>query len=367
MYYFTDKKGVLKLQHQYIDEVTGKRKYITITVNGKSNKAKHEAVDKMNEKIDHLTEKQHRLSGLISAFLDEQSVTMKQSTLRKSKYSLGVFLRVVGDIKLNKLTSGYIKKQILANNIPPTTANEYLDKWKACLRWGYNNDYFEDYSVIQKLTKFKEDTTRKDRIEDKYLETSEMNKLLSAMDSQPRNKLFTEFLLLTGMRIGEVIALDLTDIGKEYIHVCKNYDVNNDIIDTPKTKDSIRDVFIQRELKDLIREIKEFMKNQEKTYGYEHTDYLFTNHLGKRMSYNYYRQYLKETSIEFLGRPITAHALRHTHTSMLAAKGVPLETISRRLGHSNSKITREVYFHVLEELKQKENNMIDNINLLGNA
>ena len=116
MYYFTDSKGNLKLQHQYVDEVTGKRKYITITVNGKSNKAKHEAMEKLNEKLDHLTDKQHRLSGLISAFLAEQKVTMKLSTYTKSKYSLGVFLRVVGDVQLNKLTSGYITRRVLRDN-----------------------------------------------------------------------------------------------------------------------------------------------------------------------------------------------------------------------------------------------------------
>jgi integrase len=276
-----------------------------------------------------------------------------------------VFLRVVGDVQLNKLTSGYIRQQILKANIPPVTANEYLDKWKACLRWGYENDFIEDFGVIQKLKKFKEETSRKERIEDKYLETDEMKKLLESMNDKPRNKLFTEFLLLTGMRIGEVIALDLDDISDGYIHVSKNYDVNNDIITTPKTKDSIRDIFIQQELADLLKEIEDFMQNQQVNYGYEPTKYLFTSHLGKRMSYDYYRQYLKAKSIEVLGRPITAHALRHTHTSMLAAQGVPIETISRRLGHSNSKITREVYMHVMEELKQKENDMIKNINLLG--
>lgn len=365
MYYFTDSKGNLKLQHQYVDEVTGKRKYITITVNGKSNKAKHEAVEKLHEKLDHLTDKQHRLSGLISAFLAEQKVTMKLSTYTKSKYSLGVFLRVVGDVQLNKLTSGYIRQQILKANIPPVTANEYLDKWKACLRWGYENDFIEDYGVIQKLKKFKEETSRKERIEDKYLETDEMKALLSAMDDKPRNKLFTQFLLLTGMRIGEVIALDRADIQGDYIHVCKNYDLVNHIITTPKTKDSIRDVYMQKELADLVTNIIRFMDEQQRNYGYEPTEYLFTSHLGERMSYDYYRQYLKAKSIEVLGRPITAHALRHTHTSMLAAQGIPIEVISRRLGHSNSKITREVYMHVLEELKQKENDMIKDINLLS--
>ena len=364
MYFFTDSKGNLKLQHQYIDEVTGKRKYITITCDGKSNKAKSEAMKKLQEKLDHLTDEQYRLSGLISAFLAEQKITMKLSTYTKSKYSLGVFLRVVGDAYLDKLTAGYIRQKILKAKIPPTTANEYLDKWKACLRWGYKNDFLQDPKVFEKLEKFKEQTTRKERIQDKYLETEEMKTLLAAMDDKPRNKLFTQFLLLTGMRIGEVIALDLVDISDGYIHVYKNYDVNNDIITTPKTVESNRDIFIQAELESLIAEIAIFMQNQQENYGYEPTPYLFTSHLGKRMSYNYYRQYLKAKSLEVLGRPITAHTLRHTHTSMLAAKGVPIEVISRRLGHSNSKITREVYFHVLDELKVRENDMMNNIKLL---
>ena len=362
MYYFTDSKGNLKLQHQYVDEVTGKRKYITVTVNGTSNKAKHEAMQKLNDKIDHLTCKQHRLSGLISAFLAEQKVTMKLSTYRKSKYSLGVFLRVVGDVDLDKLTSGYIRTQIMKNKIKPSTANEYLTKWKACLRWGYKNDFLSDLEVVNKLENFKEETSRKERIKDKYLETKEMKLLLDSMDDIERNKLFTQFLLLTGMRVGEAIALDRSDIGKKYIHVTKTYDINNNIITTPKTLDSTRDVYIQTELRNLITEIVDFMQKQEKYYGYPHTEYLFTNHLGNRMSYNFYRRYLKDKS-KYVGKKVTAHTLRHTHTSMLAAQGVPIEVISRRLGHSNSKITREVYFHVLKELKEKENDMIKDIRL----
>ncbi len=364
MYFFTDSKGNLKLQHQYVDEVTGKRKYITITCEGKSNKAKSEAMKKLQDKLDHLTDEQYRLSGLISAFLQEQEVTMKLSTYRKSKYSLGVFLRVVGDADLSKLTAGYIRQKILKAKIPPTTANEYLDKWKACLRWGYRNDFIQDSHVIDKLEKFKEPTSRKARIQDKYLETEEMRILLEAMDDKPRNKMFTEFLLLTGMRIGEVIALDLDDISDGYIHVSKTYDINNDIITSPKTIESNRDIFIQEELQVLIDEIAILMQEQQLNYGYEPTPYLFTSHLGKRMSYDYYRQYLKAKANEVLEKKVTAHTLRHTHTSMLAAKGVPLETISRRLGHADSKITREVYFHVLDELKEKENNMIKEIKLL---
>lgn len=50
---------------------------------------------------------------------------------------------------------------------------------------------------------------------------------------------------------------------------------------------------------------------------------------------------------------IRFHDLRHTHATMLLAKGVNVKVISERLGHSNIKITLDTYAHVL--LMMKEN------------
>lgn len=47
-----------------------------------------------------------------------------------------------------------------------------------------------------------------------------------------------------------------------------------------------------------------------------------------------------------------------------AAAGVPLEVIGRRLGHNDSKVTREIYFHVTESLKDKDAALLDAITLL---
>ena len=47
--------------------------------------------------------------------------------------------------------------------------------------------------------------------------------------------------------------------------------------------------------------------------------------------------------------PITAHCLRDTHASLLAKKGVPLEVVSKRLGHADIRITAERYLHVYSE------------------
>ncbi len=47
--------------------------------------------------------------------------------------------------------------------------------------------------------------------------------------------------------------------------------------------------------------------------------------------------------------PITAHCLRDTHASLLAKKGVPLEVVSKRLGHADIRITAERYLHIYSE------------------
>lgn len=47
--------------------------------------------------------------------------------------------------------------------------------------------------------------------------------------------------------------------------------------------------------------------------------------------------------------PITADCLRDTHASLLAKKGVPLEVVSKRLGHADICITTERYLHVYRE------------------
>jgi len=49
---------------------------------------------------------------------------------------------------------------------------------------------------------------------------------------------------------------------------------------------------------------------------------------------------------------ITPYALRHTHASYLISKQIPIEYISKRLGHANISITLDIYTHLLDEHKK---------------
>jgi len=47
--------------------------------------------------------------------------------------------------------------------------------------------------------------------------------------------------------------------------------------------------------------------------------------------------------------------------SLFAEQGIPLEVIQHRLGHSDSKTTREIYLHITERRKKMEHELIKNI------
>ena len=65
-----------------------------------------------------------------------------------------------------------------------------------------------------------------------------------------------------------------------------------------------------------------------------------------------------------LGRKITTHVMRHTHVSLMAEAGVPLEVISRRVGHENSDITRDIYLHFTEKQKEKDREQLKAVQIL---
>lgn len=56
-----------------------------------------------------------------------------------------------------------------------------------------------------------------------------------------------------------------------------------------------------------------------------------------------------------VGAPaISVHGLRHTHASLLLFAGVSIASVSRRLGHASMTTTQETYLHVIQELENKD-------------
>jgi len=62
-----------------------------------------------------------------------------------------------------------------------------------------------------------------------------------------------------------------------------------------------------------------------------------------------------------------AHYLRHAHASLLAASGLDVKTLQRRLGHSQASITLDVYAHALSEMDRRAAVVIDDVFGVGAA
>lgn len=341
---------------------TGLKKIISVKIKGNGMKAEQDAVKRLNEKIAHLSDKRIKLSEAIELFNKECGKTRKASTARKYAFSLKSFYDIVGECYLDHITAGFIRMKLTESGKANKTLNEYLKQFKVFWLWAYRNDYVQTRDVTDKLVKF-QDIPVKEKIQDKYLEPWELNKILDSMKEE-RWKLVSRFLVLTGMRVGEMIALNRTDIWGTIIRISKTYDMNNNIITSPKSFDSKREIFIQDELRECINDIDAYVKNMKEKCGFE-SELFFPNYDGDYLPYPTYSKYLRELSERTLGRRCTPHIFRHTHCSLLATAGVSLDSISSRLGHADSKITKEIYLHKTAKMKEKENQQLKMIHLIG--
>ena len=245
----------------------------------------------------------------------------------------------------------------------PETYNERLTRFKALMRWAYREELVADIGYLEKLQREKVQSV-KERDKDKYLEKDEVTKLLTGMKVDDW-RLLTHFLILTGLRIGEAIALndDDVDLKNRQITINKTYSRDIAKISTTKTETSTRIISIQDELYDCCIEILKRKWQIARITG-RSSEIFFPDPNHGYINYDVYAKYFRENTEHILGRRLTPHALRHTHVALLAENGIPLDVISRRLGHANSAITKDIYFHVTKRLKEQDANLIKKIKIV---
>lgn len=368
MWIETTNRGTYKLCERYTDPQTGKKRKTSVTIESNSRAAKKIAEEMLLKKIEDLVAAGESadaltLGQLKDYYIESQKETVRKQTWFRNEYTLDHALAIIGeDIPVDILSAKGIVTRLKQSGKPHSTLNGYIMRLKAMLRWGYENEYLDNINFVDRIKPFP-DHEKVEKLQDKYLESDELDKLLETMKDS-RWKLLTQFLALSGLRIGEAMVLNDSDIDKQYIYVTKTYQfVDNVVEEGVKTDTSNREVFIQPELEKCIREIRSFRKTDMLRRGYRSSLFIPWKD-GTVLSYDAYRIYLCRCSAK-IGHAITPHALRHTHVSLLAEKGVPLDVISRRVGHADSDITRRIYLHITEKRRDMDNKALENVVLLG--
>jgi integrase len=187
----------------------------------------------------------------------------------------------------------------------------------------------------------------------KFLNHYELQKLLECLDLHEYVN-WDWFLLLvakTGMRFSEALALLPTDF--DFLHqmlvVNKtwNYKGNGGFLPT-KNKSSVRKIQLDWQ---TVIQFSELIKNLPKEtpifIKYEHKIYNSTVN-------GILARHCKELGIPI----ISIHGLRHTHASLLLFAGVSIASVARRLGHSSMTTTQKTYLHIIQELENKDIDLI---------
>ena len=156
--------------------------------------------------------------------------------------------------------------------------------------------------------------------------------------------------LVTGLRRGELFGMQWTNVffSKKIIRVESNLQYGN-IVEV-KTHTSYRDIRVDEHTMQRLLAWQQRQNEYASGLGdlFTNDDNLvFTNIFGKPVDVNNFRRRVFTKMIEVAGLPktVTLHSLRHTHATLLLEKGVDINTVSSRLGHSTANFTLNVYIH----------------------
>jgi len=246
----------------------------------------------------------------------------------------------VQEFVFEKLKSGLSHKSI----------KDILIVLKMILKFGVKNGYFEYTQIDIKFP------TQREKHDIEVLSRSNHRKIISHIQENfTFRNLGIYICLCAGMRIGEICALKWEDIDTEngIISVKKTiqrvYMIEGKerytelILDSPKTKNSIRDIPMTRDLLKLLKPLKRIMN---------HDYFVLTNEskpTEPRTYRNYYKQFMQEINVPVL----KFHGLRHSFATRCIESKCDYKTVSVILGHSNISTTLNLYVHPNMEQKRK--------------
>lgn len=292
---------------------------------------------------------------LTDNWLKSKKLSVKESTY--VKYCNQIYKHILprlGKFPTSKITTELIEK-LIGNlleqkengglGLSPKTVEDILIIIKSILKFGKCNSQLE----LDRIKIRREDKTP--LVLSKIEQMKLHQYLLKSTDCIQAGILIS---MHTGIRIGELCALQWQDIDlkEEILHIDKtiqriqnpaeeNSDIKTKVIITsPKSKKSIRDIHIPSFLVKILYKLKSDSDNFFLTGD--------TKFMEPRTLHNHFKKYLYQSGVD----DYNFHTLRHTFATNYIEEGYDIKSLCEILGHSNIKITLELYVHSSSELKR---------------
>ena len=257
---------------KYIDCYSGKEKRASVTLNSCTKPAQKQALLLLQKKIAQANSKKDVSISFKDAayeFLEYKSQFVKPSTINQNYNVLKLLLQLMpSDILLNRITVSIAQDAINKVYFEENHSFGYSKKFlllmkqifKYAKRMRYIHDiyFLDDVELLQKPKSIED--IKKER--NKFLDRAELKTVLQQLNKiNIRISLAMEFVSLTGLRFGELVALRICDYDKHSNQIDVNGSItnfrknsDNDQRDTPKNIYSVRKVLLNDRATKIINQ-----------------------------------------------------------------------------------------------------------------
>ena len=358
--YLKQSRGYWHMQISYYENDKRKVKNITTGLKVQNNKRKAEQI--LSQKLVEL-ERSYQNNAIDSIDMTfsqclDKWLEDKRQEISKTTYD-NYFLIIKNHIKpyfKNKKLSDIKPKDIDSychnelKKVVHSSVTKHLNLMKQAIDYAVLKEYIDrNPAIIVKLPK------NKKKADDKViLSLSEAKRMLGVMK---RERIYPIIILTLyyGMRKEEVLGLTWNDIDFEN----HNYTINNTITqsakgsirfnNSTKTVSSNRTLPMNTDIEDILRAVKKEQEHSKKTLrsAYVGNDYnlVFTNKEGKMYRPDYITKKFQKLLKQYNFEKMRFHDLRHSCATIMRDRGIPIDNISKWLGHSDVSTTTDIYIH----------------------
>ena len=286
-----------------------------------------------------MTFKELYKSWLVTYAKEVQNSTYYKTTRAFEKH----ILPTLGDKQLSDFTA--LQLQEFLNDLADKLkfARKLFGMVRKVFNYAVLYDYIK-YNPAAPVTAPKIKRTAKEKKD--FYNPEELRQFMQLVEQTENIKKIALFRVLafTGIRKGELLALEWSDYRK------KTLDINKAVSNSPvglevaatKTKSSIRLISLDDKTCDILNELHETFPKSKR---------IFESEVGGILSPSKPRKWLLNIINGSELEPIRIHGFRHTHASLLFDSGMSLKQVQFRLGHSDLKTTMNIYTHITEHAK----------------